>query len=57
MCGIAGYITKNVQIDKAVGAKMLEQIQHRGPDDINSIVYPTKEGEVFLGMFVWLFWT
>ena len=49
MCGIAGYITKNVQIDKAVGAKMLEQIQHRGPDDINSIVYPTKEGEVFLG--------
>lgn len=49
MCGIAGYIDFTRNTSKDIIEKMIQVLNHRGPDDKGAELYDTKTADIGLG--------
>ena len=49
MCGIAGYIDFNKTTPAETIGKMVQVLNHRGPDDSGAELYNTKNADIGLG--------
>ncbi|MEI8048955.1 MAG: asparagine synthase (glutamine-hydrolyzing) [Bacteroidota bacterium] len=49
MCGIAGYVDFNKNTSKGTIEKMVQVLNHRGPDDNGAEIYNTNTADIGLG--------